>query len=74
MATAIKRENTLKANFGKNETRPTALEIHMWIEEVLNIRENELLAIQLVSKHNAAYLKFSNKTVYEKRLKQHIGA
>nr|AKU04651.1 gag-like protein [Blattella germanica] len=73
MATAIKRENTLKANFGKNETRPTALEIHMWIEEVLNIRENELLAIQLVSKHNAAYLKFSSKTLYEQRLKQHIG-
>ena len=42
------------------KTRPTAMEIHQWMEEKLHIVESELLTLQLVGKLNAVYMKFIN--------------
>ena len=71
--TTIKRENTIKATFDKNKQRPSALDIHTWIDETLKIKENELQTIQLVGKQNAAYIKFNSAPQYEKYLRQHAG-
>ena len=55
------------------KTRPTAMEIHQWMEEKLHIVESELLTLQLVGKLNAVYMKFINIVCYEKYLRLHAG-
>ncbi|XP_069683151.1 uncharacterized protein [Periplaneta americana] len=74
MNSAVKRENTLKAIFIKEETRPKAFDIHRWIEEGLRIKDTEIQAIQLVGKQNAVYIKLTNKIIYEHYLQQHTGS
>ncbi|XP_069673663.1 uncharacterized protein [Periplaneta americana] len=74
MNSAVKRENTLKAIFNKEETRPTAFDIHRWIEEGLRIKDTEIQVIQLVGKQNALYIKLTNKISYEHYLQQHTGS
>ncbi|KAJ4432701.1 hypothetical protein ANN_21332 [Periplaneta americana] len=65
--------NTIKAVFNKDQQRPTAYEIHQWLEESINVREDELDTLQLVSKQNAVYIKFNNQLSYEKHLQLHTG-
>ena len=48
------------AVFDKDRQRPTAIEMHQWIEEKLKVRENQLQTLQLAGKENAVYLKFVN--------------
>lgn len=73
MASKICRKNTIKAVFNKDQQRPTAYEIHQWLEENINVREDELDTLQLVSKQNAVYIKFNNQLSYEKHLQLHTG-
>ncbi|KAJ4451737.1 hypothetical protein ANN_03208 [Periplaneta americana] len=73
MASKICRMNTIKAVFNKDQQRPTAYEIHQWLEENINVREDELDTLQLVSKQNAVYIKFNNQLSYEKHLQLHTG-
>ncbi|KAJ4444451.1 hypothetical protein ANN_06243 [Periplaneta americana] len=49
MATKIVRQHTLRATFDKEQQRPTALDVHRWIDEVLKIKDEELQTIQLVA-------------------------
>ncbi|KAJ4435953.1 hypothetical protein ANN_18576 [Periplaneta americana] len=41
--------------------------------ENINVREDELDTLQLVSKQNAVYIKFNNQLSYEKHLQLHTG-
>ncbi|KAJ4426277.1 hypothetical protein ANN_27089 [Periplaneta americana] len=73
MATKIVRQHTLRATFDKEQQRPTALDVHRWIDEVLKIKDEELQTIQLVGKQNAAYLKFTSSANYERYVQRHTG-
>lgn len=73
MASKISRINTLKACFSKEQQRPTAVEIHRWIEETMQVKESELLTLQLVGKQNSVFMKFVDTVTYEKYLRQHAG-
>lgn len=73
MTTKINRVNTLKACFNKEKQRPSAVEIHRWIEETMQVKDSELLTLQLVGKQNSVYMKFINTVTYEKYLRQHAG-
>lgn len=73
MAMKICRKNTLRATFDKEKQRPSAVEIHQWVEQILKVRESDLQTLQLVGKENAIYLKFVNVVTYEQVLQQHGG-
>ena len=73
MNNKVNRINTLKTVFNIDKQRPTAIEIHQWIEEKLKVRENQLQTLQLVGKQNAVYLKFVNCVTYEQYLNQYAG-
>ena len=67
------RQNTLKAVFDKNKPRPSALNIHRWMDETLRIQDDHLEALQLVGKQNAVYIKLKNKVIFEQLLNKHRG-
>lgn len=67
------RINTLKAVFDRSHAKPTALEIHEWIDRDLGIKLDQLEAIQLVGYEQAVYIKVTSKTYYEKLLREHEG-
>ncbi|KAJ4426124.1 hypothetical protein ANN_26933 [Periplaneta americana] len=74
MATKVIRQHTIKATFNKDQQRPSAMEIHQWIADELNVQEDDLQTIQLVSKQHAVYLKFKTSTVYENYLQRYEGS
>lgn len=51
------RENNVQVDFNKNFPRPYAFEIHRWLEEDLNLPENEVLGVQLDTIMNCLFLK-----------------
>ncbi|KAJ4425751.1 hypothetical protein ANN_27374 [Periplaneta americana] len=73
MATKVIRQHTIKATFNKDQQRPSAMEIHQWIADELNVQEDDLQTVQLVNKQHAVYLKFKTSTVYENYLKRYEG-
>lgn len=67
------RQNTLKAAFDKDKPRPSALDIHRWMDEVLHVPADKLEALQLVGKHNAVFIKLSDKVTFERLLNLNKG-
>lgn len=68
-----RRVNTVKVSFDRSIARPTALEIHRWVTNVLHLGADQIEALQLVGPENAVYIKLITKSLYEKVLIQHQG-
>lgn len=65
--------NTLQVAFNKEDPRPSAVEIHTWIDEKLKVREGDIQTLQLVAKQYAVYIKFKSAILYEQYVQQHSG-
>ena len=73
MASKIVRLNTIQIMFNREDTRPTAIEIHMWLDEKLKIREQDIQTLQLVAKQSSVFVKFKTPELYEQYLQNHSG-
>lgn len=72
MATIL-RKNTVKITFPASATRPTALEIHNWIEESLHITPEQVEMIQLHSMDRAIYIKLVSVVQYDRLMSKYDG-
>ncbi|KAJ4435276.1 hypothetical protein ANN_23854 [Periplaneta americana] len=72
MAT-IRRINTIKVQFEASAPRPTAMELHVWIQQTLNIKTDQVDMLQLNMQEKSLYIKVISPTVYEKIVQKHEG-
>ncbi|KAJ4430226.1 hypothetical protein ANN_22438 [Periplaneta americana] len=72
MAT-IRRVNTIKVQFEASASRPTAMELHVWIQQTLNINTDQVDILQLNMQEKSLYIKVISPTVYEKIVQKHEG-
>ncbi|KAJ4447535.1 hypothetical protein ANN_09542 [Periplaneta americana] len=72
MAT-IRRVNTIKVQFEASAPRPTAMELHVWIQQTLNINTDQVDMLQLNMQEKSLYIKVISPTVYEKIVQKHEG-
>lgn len=70
MAT-IQRKNTVKITFPSTAPRPSALEIHNWIDETLKITADQMDMIQLHSMERTIYIKLISSVFYDRLVNQH---
>ena len=61
-----KRKNTIKIVFQLTATRPSALEIHWWLVNKLNVTPEQVDTMQLNSREKAIYLKFITEIIFNK--------
>ena len=61
----------MQISFNREDTRPTAIEIHMWLDEKLKIREQDIQTLQLVAKQSSVFVKFKTPELYEQYLQNH---
>lgn len=54
------RENNVQVSFDKNVPRPSAFEVHKWMEEDLKLPDNEVLGLQLDTIELCLFLKLQS--------------
>ncbi|PSN43347.1 hypothetical protein C0J52_15559 [Blattella germanica] len=67
------RKNTLKVTFPGNVTKPSAFEVHQFIENELGFNEDQLDTIQLVARDKAVYIKVISITLMQRVLNKYNG-
>ncbi|KAJ4444818.1 hypothetical protein ANN_06615, partial [Periplaneta americana] len=72
MAT-IRRLNTIKVQFDGNATRPMAMDVHLWIQQTLNLNTEQVDMLQLNTQEKSLYIKVISPTIYEKLIHKHEG-
>ena len=72
MAT-IRRINTVKVQFEATAPRPTALELHRWIQQTLELNTEQVDMIQLNTQEKSIYIKVISPNLYEKLTHKHEG-
>ncbi|KAJ4449551.1 hypothetical protein ANN_00953 [Periplaneta americana] len=70
MAT-IQRKNTVKIVFTTEAQRPSALEIHNWIDGTLHITEDQIDMIQLNTLERSVYIKLVSAVHYDRLLNKY---
>ncbi|KAJ4449578.1 hypothetical protein ANN_00980 [Periplaneta americana] len=70
MAT-IQRKNTVKIVFTSEAQRPTALEIHNWIDETLQITADQIEMIQLNTLERSIYIKLVSVIHYDRLMNKY---
>lgn len=69
----IRRVNTIKVQFEASAPRPTAMELHVWIQQTLNINTDQVDSLQLNMQEKSLYIKVISPTVYENIVQKHEG-
>ncbi|KAJ4427044.1 hypothetical protein ANN_26843 [Periplaneta americana] len=69
----IQRKNTIKITFPAEAVKPTALELHNWIDAELNITPDQVEMIQLNTLERSIYLKLTSVTQYERLMNTYEG-
>lgn len=67
------RKNTLKVTFPGNVAKPSAFEVHKFIENELGFNEDQLDTIQLVARDKAVYIKVISTTLMQRVLNKYNG-
>ncbi|KAJ4437746.1 hypothetical protein ANN_13684 [Periplaneta americana] len=63
-----KRVNTIRITFETSATRPSAMEIHHWLSDKLQLKPDQVHTIQLNSREGCIYLKVISPGLYDKLL------
>ncbi|KAJ4451768.1 hypothetical protein ANN_03240 [Periplaneta americana] len=63
-----KRVNTIRITFETSATRPTAMEIHHWLSDKMQLKPDQVDTIQLNSGERCIYLKVISPRLYDKLL------
>ncbi|KAJ4438212.1 hypothetical protein ANN_14151 [Periplaneta americana] len=69
----VRRVNTIKVQFEASAPRPTAMKLHVWIPQTLNINTDQVDLLQLNMQEKSLYIKVISPTVYEKIMQKHEG-
>lgn len=69
----IQRKNTIKITFPAEAAKPTALELHNWVDAELNITPDQVEMIQLNTLERSIYLKLTSVTQYERLMNTYEG-
>lgn len=72
MATRYTRKNTVKCVF-ERDMRPSALEVHRWIQSFLRLTVDQIDMIQLDTLENTVYVKLISLVAYERILFERQG-
>ncbi|KAJ4440885.1 hypothetical protein ANN_10732 [Periplaneta americana] len=67
----IQRKNTVKIVFTTEAQRPSALEIHNWIDGTLHITEDQIDMIQLNTLERSVYIKLVSAVHYDRLLNKY---
>ena len=68
---AFMRKNTIQVQFQQNATRPSAMEVHNFIENKLQLNEDQIDTIQLVAQDRFIYIKVTSVTIMQRILNQY---
>lgn len=63
-----KRVNTIRITFETSATRPSAMEIHHWLSDKMQLKPDQVDTIQLNSRERCIYLKVISPGLYDKLL------
>lgn len=71
--TTYRRINTIKIQFALNATRPTAMELHLWLQQFFSLTIEQVDTIQINTQEKSVYLKLLSPKLFEHLAHQHEG-
>ena len=67
------RKNTIEIHFSLQERKPATLELHDWLVDDLQLKEDSVMAIQLNTMEHALYVKLSTTQTFEMLMNKYAG-